>query len=54
MTLINKNIMKNLPYDYFYLGFALSAFSNVQVMDWEFYAIIIPFIFLETFRNYRK
>lgn len=46
--------MKNLPYDYFYLGFALSIFANLSLTDWEFYAIILPFCLLETFRNYKK
>lgn len=33
----------------FYLGGALSAFADINFMDWEFYAIIIPFYILHSF-----
>lgn len=46
--------MKNLPYEYIYLGFALSAFANLTFLDWKFYAILIPFVLLETFRNRKE
>ena len=28
----------------FYLGASLSIFANVSCLDWEFYAIIVPFL----------
>lgn len=31
---------------YAYLGIALVAFTNLTLFDWEFYAIIIPTVFL--------
>lgn len=38
--------MKNLPYDYFYLGAALSIFADLNFMDWKFYVIVVPFVIL--------
>lgn len=46
--------MKNIPYEYFYLGLALSSFTNISVFNWEFYAITIPFTILEITRNFKK
>lgn len=47
--------MKNIPYEYLYLGFALSVFADLHIFNWEFYAIIVPFVLLESFRNkYKK
>lgn len=46
--------MKKLPYDYLYLGVALSVFADLSVLDWKFYAILIPFTFLETLRNFKR
>lgn len=43
--------MKNIPYDYLYLGFALSYFAKLSLLDWQFYVILIPFTFLEVIRN---
>lgn len=46
--------MKKIPYEYLYLGFALCCFAKLSSLDWQFYAILIPFIILETIRNYKK
>jgi hypothetical protein len=46
--------MKNFPYDYMYLGFALSFFANLFITDWRFYAVLIPFAILEKIRNFKK
>jgi hypothetical protein len=37
-----------------YLGFALSAFTNVSWQQWEFYAIIIPFYILVKATDFNK
>ena len=34
-----------------YLGASLLAFTNLSVLNWEFYAICIPTIILETLDN---
>lgn len=46
--------MKNIPYEYLYLGFALSYFAKLTFLDWKFYAILIPFVLLGTHRNFKK
>lgn len=46
--------MKKFPYDYIYLGFALSFFADLSLLNWKFYAILIPFAILETIRNFKK
>ena len=46
--------MKKLPYDYLYLGFALAFFADLSLLDWKFYAILIPFTILETLRNFKR
>jgi len=30
----------------FYLGFALAFFANISFLQWEFYAILVPVVFL--------
>ena len=34
-----------------WLGIALIAFSSITFLDWEFYAIVIPTIILESLNN---
>jgi len=46
--------MKNIPYDYLYLGFALAFFADLSFLNWKFYAILIPFAVFETFKNFKK
>ena len=36
----------------FWLGMALSEFAHIDIMMWEFYAIVIPFFVFDRLRNY--
>lgn len=36
-----------------YLGMSLNLFAELHFYDWKFYAIIIPLIFLETFKDFK-
>ena len=46
--------MKNIQYQYLYLGGALLYFGNISVFYWKFYAIVIPFIVLDVIKNNKK
>lgn len=37
-----------------YLGFAIAAFTNNTFMNWQFWAIIIPFFALVKLTDYNK
>lgn len=43
-----------IRYDYIYLGIALNVFAKINIIDWEFYAILVPFAVIDTFFNYKK
>lgn len=45
MNKLKYFIIENL--DYMYLGGALVCFADIDVLKWEFYAIIIPFAFIQ-------
>ncbi len=45
-----KNFFKSYSYGLF-LSVALSAFANVSVYDWQWYAIFIPTVILVNMRN---
>jgi len=46
--------MKNIQYQYLYLGAALGLFAELSFFNWEFYAIIAPFTILDSIKNYKK
>ena len=46
--------MKNLEYQYLYLGGALLYYANISVLNWKFYAIVIPFIVLDVIKKQIK
>lgn len=49
-----KNYDLFKPLMYFYLGFSLGLFAKLTFTDWEFYAIILPIVLLDTFSDIKK
>lgn len=37
-----------------YLGFAIAAFAKITFVDWQFWAIIIPFYLLVKISGFNK
>ena len=46
--------MKNIQYQYLYLGSALAYFANISFLNWRFYAIVVPFVVLDVIKNYKN
>lgn len=46
--------MKNIHYQYIYLGGAILYFADISCFNWKFYAIVVPFLILDVVKKYEK